>query len=199
MKIVIIRHGETPQNLKGVFQGQSDPDLHQVGIERFKEVGQFFMADAWDAIHSSHYKRSVASADLINVRAKIKRVISADFAERHLGALDGVSKAVQLKADPTVLDKLMTLDFTPPQGESGYSALERFSRGIEVVKAEHTGRALIVSHGGVVALFAHFVLGVPRSSAFLEHGHALIMEVSGTAMSLVRMNVRPVSVDFNQL
>ncbi|MGF6398612.1 putative phosphoglycerate mutase [Pseudomonas frederiksbergensis] len=197
MIIVIIRHGETPQNLRGVFQGQSDPDLDEVGIERFKEIGRLLKDEKWDAIYSSNYKRSVASANFLTADVQVPRFISTDFTERHLGELDGGAKELLLAADPELLEKLMTLEYTPFKGESGSSALERFVRGIQAVETEHFGRVVIISHGGIVALFAYFMLGLPRTSCFLEHGHALIVKVSGSDMSLVGMNVPPDSVAFN--
>lgn len=191
MIVVIIRHGETPQNVRGVFQGQSDPDLDDVGIERFKEVGRLLKDEAWDAIYSSNYKRAMASARFLTADIKVPRYTSADFKERHLGTLDGQDKKRLLAGDPELLNKLMTLEYAPCKGESARSALARFIQGIKAVDAEQFGRVVIISHGGIVALFAHFILGLPRTSCFLEHGHALIVKVSGAAMRLVGMNVPP--------
>ncbi|MPQ86771.1 histidine phosphatase family protein [Pseudomonas sp. MAFF 730085] len=197
MIIVIIRHGETPQNLRGVFQGQSDPDLDDVGKERFKEIGRLLKDEQWDAIYSSNYKRSVASADFLTADVQVPRFISTEFTERHLGVLDGGVKASLLAADPDLSEKLMTLDYAPFKGELGSLALARFVRGIRTVATEHFGRVVIVSHGGIVALFAHFVLGLPRTSCFLEHGHALVLSISGSEMSLVGMNLPPDALVFN--
>ncbi|KPX62034.1 hypothetical protein ALP66_200035 [Pseudomonas amygdali pv. photiniae] len=194
MIIVIIRHGETPQNLLGVFQGQSDPELDNVGIDRFKETARTLKNEKWDAIYSSNYKRSLVSANLLTVDVNLRRFVSTDFSERHLGALDGKSKELLISADPELSRKLITLEYTPSGGESGRSALERFVRGIHTIKNNHQGRVIVVSHGGIVALFAHHMLEVRQASCLLEHGHALIIKVSGTEISLMGMNVPPNSI-----
>lgn len=191
MFIVIIRHGETLQNLRGVFQGQSDSELHDVGIARFKGLGIMLKDQKWDAIYSSHYKRSLVSASLLAKEIGVEQFVSQDLGERDLGVLDGTSREIHLEADPMLLESLLTLEYSPRKGESGSAALSRFLRSIEGIAARHSGRVIVISHGGVVALFAHYVLDVPSKSSFLEHGNALIIEVSGTVIKLKGMNVPP--------
>ena len=197
MLIVIVRHGETPQNQRGVFQGQSDPGLHDVGIKQFQKIAALLKGEVWSAIGSSNYQRSQSSAGFLRSNDQTPLFVSEDFAERNLGVLDGRSKEFELAADPELSEKLMTLEYAPALGETGRSALDRFVRGVRKVSRIYSGQALVVSHGGVVALFAHFVLGVPRSEAFLKHGDALIIKVSGDGIHLVGMNVAPESIILN--
>ncbi|QLL12290.1 histidine phosphatase family protein [Pseudomonas chlororaphis] len=194
MFIVILRHGETPQNLSGVFQGQSDPDLHEVGVARFLSAARVLREQAWDGVYSSHYRRAMSSADLLADATQALRFVCADLAERNLGELDGQAKSEQLQLDPQLPEKLMKLDYAPPGGESGQAALQRFIRAIEAIAANNLTRTLVVSHGGVIALFAHHVLGVPAASSFLEHGHGLMIRVSGKDLSLLGVNFQPESI-----
>ncbi|MGZ0782538.1 histidine phosphatase family protein [Pseudomonas saponiphila] len=194
MLIVILRHGETPQNLSGVFQGQSDPDLHEVGVARFLSAARVLREQPWDAVYSSHYRRAMSSADLLADAARAPRFVCVDLAERNLGELDGQAKSEQLQLDPQLSEKLMELDYAPPGGESGQAALQRFIRAIEAIAANHQPRTLVVAHGGVIALFAHHVLGVPTTSSFLEHGHGLMLRASGKDLNLLGFNLQPESI-----
>lgn len=194
MLIVILRHAETPQNLSGVFQGQSDPDLHEVGVARFQSAAGVLREQTWDGVYSSHYRRAMSSAELLVDAIQAPRFVCADLAERNLGELDGRAKSEQVKFDPQLLEKLMELDYAPLGGESGQAALQRFIRAIEAITANKLPRTLVVSHGGIIALFAHHVLGVPAASSFLEHGHGLMIRVSGKDLILLGINLQPESI-----
>lgn len=58
MKIYVIRHGQTNQNLEGRIQGKTDIELNAKGKEQAEEVRKFIKKYNIDLIISSPLKRA---------------------------------------------------------------------------------------------------------------------------------------------
>lgn len=86
--IIIVRHGESDFNVRGIIQGQLDKSvLTPKGIEQAMSIGKILNDIKFDAIHSSPLKRAVDTASIIastigNNNAEISidnRLLEIDF------------------------------------------------------------------------------------------------------------------------
>lgn len=174
--LALITHGETASNLAGLFQGQSNDELHECGRRRFHALAASLSKTAVDIVFSSAQRRAVESASILSRLSAIPGVaVDPNLGERHLGRLDGRSKAAVLTEDLGLRVKLLELDFRPDGGEATSKCLDRFRSAVETILDRGYERVLAETHGGVATVFALHMLGVSQENCFLDHGEAHVM------------------------
>ncbi|MBU0979951.1 MAG: histidine phosphatase family protein [Nanoarchaeota archaeon] len=65
MKLILTRHGETEDNVRGILQGQLPGKLTKLGIEQGRKVAQRLKHEKIDVIYSSDLARAADTARLI--------------------------------------------------------------------------------------------------------------------------------------
>src|ERR1700730_9268316 len=90
-QVIIVRHGQTEWNLKGVRQGHLDSPLTDRGVAQAKALGERLAREKFTALYSSDLGRAVQTAQMI--AAVTGHVIITDerLRERHLGIFQGLS------------------------------------------------------------------------------------------------------------
>ena len=63
MKVYVIRHGESENNLKGLWTGWDNPHLTEKGIEDAKKAGKFLEGISFDKVYSSDLKRAMETME----------------------------------------------------------------------------------------------------------------------------------------
>ncbi|MCB0177120.1 MAG: histidine phosphatase family protein, partial [Anaerolineae bacterium] len=63
--LYLIRHGETPWNVVGRYQGQLDPPLTENGARQAQATAEALSAIKFDAIYSSDLARAKLTADAL--------------------------------------------------------------------------------------------------------------------------------------
>ena len=96
--LVLLRHGESEWNAKGLFTGWVDVGLSEVGVQEAIDGGKLLAASGLrlDTVHTSVLARAIQTAHLALEEAgllwlPVKR--SWRLNERHYGALQGKDKA----------------------------------------------------------------------------------------------------------
>lgn len=93
--LVLIRHGESTWNKKGVFTGWIDIGLSATGEQEARRAGRLVRGYIFDKAYTSVLKRAVKTLDLVlKETAKKNMPVTKDWHlnERHYGALQGKSK-----------------------------------------------------------------------------------------------------------
>ena len=62
MKLILTRHGETVDNIKGILQGQNPGKLSENGIQQAKQLALRLKNENIDAIYSSDLARAADTA-----------------------------------------------------------------------------------------------------------------------------------------
>lgn len=101
-KIVLLRHGESLWNKKGLFTGWTDVDLSDLGKLQAKSAGEKLKKNKleFDLVYSSFLKRVIKTAHIsMEVLDSLYLPIIKDWRlnERHYGNLQGLSKEETLK------------------------------------------------------------------------------------------------------
>ena len=123
-KVVLLRHGESTWNKKGLFTGWTDVDLSEKGTEEAITSGKTLKAEGFtfDIAYTSVLKRAIRTLwivldemDLMWI--PVKR--SWRLNERHYGALQGLSKAetAAKHGEDQVLIWRRSYDIRPPSLE----------------------------------------------------------------------------------
>lgn len=153
--LTLIRHGETPANLDGVWHGSTDTPLTERGLQQALRVARHVAerhADA-AALYASDLQRARETARAIEQALALPLVLDARLREYDLGQWEGKTYRElheehrlwhHMKRDP---------DFAPHGGESPRQVTDRFTDALRRIAAAHPGeRVLVVAHGGALAM-----------------------------------------------
>lgn len=107
MKLILTRHGETVENVKGVLQGQLEGELSKKGIEQAKKLAKRLKIEKIDAIYSSDLARASDSVKQIaKYHEEVPLVFVEELRERNLGSFARKKiKDVDLKNFPKDAEK----------------------------------------------------------------------------------------------
>jgi 2,3-bisphosphoglycerate-dependent phosphoglycerate mutase len=123
-KIVLIRHGESVWNKKGLFTGWTDVNLSQQGVAEARAAGRELKKYhlTFDLAFTSFLKRASRTLKLVLTELKETKIpVIADWRlnERHYGNLQGLNKQQMAEqfGEKQVLIWRRSYDIRPPQIE----------------------------------------------------------------------------------
>lgn len=121
-KIVLIRHGESEWNRKGLFTGWTDVDLTPLGVRQAKEAGQILKSKGFyfDISYTSYLKRAIKTLNIILEEMDLMWIpVIKDWRlnERHYGNLQGLNKKEMAKkfGEEQVLMWRRSYNIPPPE------------------------------------------------------------------------------------
>ncbi len=171
-EIILIRHGETAENLQGILQGHLDTVLNANGIAQAEAAARRLKREApFQALYSSDLKRAAMTAEIIAGYLRLPVNLNPRLREWHLGEYEGRNwKELEEHAKP-----VMEAFRHEPRQEikiSGGETRAEFQLRVEAVlnhiAAENAGRrVLIVTHGGVLLSIFRYVVGATESCNLL--------------------------------
>lgn len=195
-RIVIVRHGETDWNQRGLIQGGGfDIELNENGKEQANRAAQELVDALSDGNHnnvmvlaSSHLQRAAQTADAIHrlwTSQQIPRVIMKEFGEMEFGALEGTAlRGPEATHESRELfrdnNRKMTQDkhvCWPGGGESTADVEKRGLRGLEMLTKQYPESDLlvIVAHGRFnKILLASLLYGDALKQSEIEQGNTCI-------------------------
>ncbi|MEN7982077.1 MAG: histidine phosphatase family protein [Nanoarchaeota archaeon] len=93
MKLIITRHGETVENVKGIFQGHLHGQLTKKGIKQAEKLAERLRDEKIDIILSSDLKRASDTArEVTKHHLNIPIYFLKELRERNMGCAEGKSK-----------------------------------------------------------------------------------------------------------
>ena len=166
MRILLARHGETPWNAEGRYQGQEDIALSPIGEAQAHALGERLRDVRIDRAVASPLVRSFRTAQLA-LGAQREGMLSADdgLMEIAHGTWEGLLASEIRERDP---DRLHAWRHTPhevlmPEGESLEHVFARawpaLARACEGLGADDT--LLVVAHDAVNRVLLCRILGIP--------------------------------------
>lgn len=159
MEIVLLRHGESEANVAGRWQGQGDTPLSPAGRRQAELVAERLAGWRFDRVISSDLGRARATAAALGRPAEV----DSRWREIDIGAWEGLTRQQVAEGFPEEIEALREgRDLPLGGGETlaGFrSRVEEAFRAL-VEELDEGERALVVTHGGVVASVAGAVLGL---------------------------------------
>lgn len=176
-RVIIVRHGETEWNIKGIRQGHFDSRLTPKGVVQAKALAQRLARENFTALYSSDLGRAVDTAREIASVTGHEIIADARLRERHLGIFQGLS-ADEITARYPEERRLMRTQgpgFVIPGGESMVQMVERNIACLNELAEKHRSEQIVVvTHGGVVSGFFRHTLEIsleaPRRFEFVNAG-----------------------------
>ena len=157
-KIILIRHGETNFNVKGVYTGWLEAKLTPLGINQAKKIGSFLDQEKINAVYVSPLKRSLKTAQLVFPSRKI--VVDELLKEINCGDFSGKDRPWVVGNFPSMASIIDNLTFYP-NGET----VKEFSNRVKLFleKLPKNGVIAIVSHEGVNKMILSIILNINLS------------------------------------
>ncbi len=150
MHLVLVRHGETEENVQSISQGHTHGTLTKRGYEQIHDVAKRLKGRAFHAAYTSDLRRCTETARIIGANFPELIFTTTEKArERNNGAFQGMyHKNIQW-------DAVEGSWFTrrPPGGESIQDLHQRAQNLINELKEKHKGETvLLVTHGGLIRI-----------------------------------------------
>ena len=170
MRILLARHGETPWNAEGRYQGQEDIPLSDVGIAQATALGQRLREVQIDRAIASPLSRARRTAELALGEARAAQLMfDGGLMEIGHGEWEGLLASEIRERDPERLtawrDAPDTVQMPGEGGESLQQVLDRawpaFARACAGLGED--GTLLVVAHDAVNRVLLCRVLGIPLS------------------------------------
>lgn len=165
MNIYVIRHGRTNNNDLGLFNGRTDEDINDIGIEQAKKVRDTLRKINIDLIICSPMKRTKHTADIININnipiIYDDRLIERDTGDITLMPYEIIDREEYWNRYSTKYKNVETVN----------NLLRRVYSCInDIIKNYNNKNILIVTHNGVArAIYAYFN-GMPKDGKIWKIG-----------------------------
>ncbi|MEI7986039.1 MAG: histidine phosphatase family protein [Armatimonadota bacterium] len=166
MRLYLIRHGRTNNNLEQVTQGWTDTDLDELGKVQAKAVANYFEPIPLQHIFSSDLKRSYETAVPTGELKSIEIEKTALLRERSLGQLENapmseLRRAFEEEIARTGEDRCKV---RPKGVESAYDVLDRVSKFASLIPVDQ-GNVAVFTHGMTQECLLCHLIGAPVESS----------------------------------
>ncbi len=181
MKLYLIRHGKTKQNIDEMFCGSTDAVVCDVGfteLEELKKTISYPKADRYFTSGMTRTKQTLETLYQVEQHEAIedfKEMNFGDFENQTFKSLATNSLFVDWSKD--------TFNQQCPGGESGKQVLERIKTGVEKIRAMQDDSVVLVTHGAVIAMTMMY----------------LFEDIGKTFEQLIPNNGRGYSVDLEKM
>ena len=160
-ELLLIRHGQSTANAKGIWQGQMEFPLSDEGRIQARKVGKALSGERLVGVYSSPLGRAFETAEIIVKEINFSGAVVPveGLTERRGGLLEGTTLAERAARDPELTNRFLELPekerWTLVGAETEEEILHRFERALSDIRSRHApgARMVVVSHGGVMRAF----------------------------------------------
>jgi len=161
-RLYLVRHGQSAGNAEGRFGGHGTTPLSELGVQQAEKTARLLAKEGVDIIYSSDLLRAVQTAEPLGKLLGIAVNATADFRERHVGVLEGLTFDESRDAHPKDYYALINrnINHVISGGESYRHLLRRAAAKLNEVLRENAGaRIAIFSHTGAICYLTLHLLG----------------------------------------
>ena len=166
-ELLLVRHGESTANAKGIWQGQMEFPLSERGRAQASLAGHGLSRQPFEGLYSSPLSRAFETAEIIRDRTGFAgEVVPVEgLSERNGGILEGHTWDEQERRNPELARKFLAIPeeerWALVGAETDEEVIARFEEALLSIRALHPGgaRIVVVSHGGVMRAFLRELFG----------------------------------------
>ncbi len=166
---MLIRHGESTWNREHRIQGQLDPPLSAAGLRQAELLGARLAGRAFAGFYSSDLKRAYETAQTIGPLVGLQPERLAGLREIFLGEWEGMRTDEIAQQFPQAWEAWVEEpDWDVVPGGEGAAMFDaRVGSALDDIFRRHeSGDVLVVTHGGVIQIALHRVVGRPSRGLF---------------------------------
>ena len=183
-RLLLVRHGRSELNAVGRVQGWLDSPLDELGRAQSLAVARRLERESPVIVYTSTLRRASETAEIIGAELGLAVVPDERLIERGMGDIAGLSGDEIESRFPELIEEWRHSSrmVVPPGGE----AVETFGARVRAVLGEiverHAGQpVVVVTHGGVLAIYMGQLLGV-------ETGRWAPFSFGNGSLSIVEFN-----------
>ena len=165
--ITLLRHGESVGNAENRHQGQADFPLTEKGRDQAQALGNYWKkaGTRFDYAIASPQSRAKETAETIAHALGLSLTFDPIWMERNNGKLAGLRFEEALVKFPPP-DFIHLFQPIAETGENQWELYLRAGQALNSLMKLAPGRYLVVSHGALLNMFMHAVMGVPPQPNF---------------------------------
>ena len=197
-RIILVRHGETEWNRSLRYQGQSDIELNEKGIDQAERVRDRLANKKIDVIYSSDLVRALRTAEIIAAKHSTGAIHELPLLrEMDFGDFEGLTFDEMKDRYPQIANDRQAWrnrgpEMRAPNGESIAQLADRVAQFAERLK-EHRPEetVLVVAHGGSLQVLICLLLGINLEHWWkvrLSSASVTIMETYAHDTGLILLN-----------
>lgn len=183
-RLILIRHGESVGNTKGIFQGQTfDTGLTPLGKGQAKLLAKQLKDFRLDVVYASPLKRAFQTAEIIARKCGAPLLDDKRLIEINHGDWEGRRKAEVKKLYPEILKRWKKAPGKTrmPRGEHFVSVVKRVRNFLETLERKHKDdTVVVVAHDVILRTIIADVLGLPFDNIWrlrLDNGAINIVQL----------------------
>lgn len=156
-KIILVRHGETELNVRGIYFGHMDPPLNENGKKQALKALESLRDINYDKIYTSDLSRAFETAKIIN-HGNLDIVTTKDLREINFGIFEGYSYEELKEKHPVQLEE--SKDWRNYNYITGESVTEMQNRAVKFIEENINldETTILVSHWGPInTILSHYI------------------------------------------
>ncbi|KPK16989.1 MAG: hypothetical protein AMJ62_02935, partial [Myxococcales bacterium SG8_38] len=150
VEICLVRHAQSVSNASGVWQGQGDSPLSDIGWRQVEALREALRREQYHLAVSSDLSRAADTAKALGVEAEH----DSAWREIDVGAWEGLTMTQVVERFPEQMAALKARrTFAIGGGESWLEVFERADTSLAALRSRlpEGGRAIVFTHGGIIA------------------------------------------------
>ena len=164
MKIYVVRHGETNENISKMMQGNMDTELNDAGRKQAYDLVKKVASCDVDLIFSSPLKRAYDTAKIIAHGKRI--VVDERLKSRNHGEFEGLERHKINLNDYWNIKKNIQYEKAESIGE----LFNRISSLLNDISINYSDkRVLLVTHSGIARVLYYYFNGFPEDGDLMEY------------------------------
>jgi 2,3-bisphosphoglycerate-dependent phosphoglycerate mutase len=167
--LLLVRHGQSTWNQDRRIQGQLDPPLSDAGRRQASRLGRRLAGRHFAGFYTSDLARAAETSRLIGDAIGIEPSPMTELREIYLGEWEGLrTDELAVRFPQAWADWSEEPDWDLVPGGEGSADFEaRVGGALETIFKRHQGGdVLVVTHGGVIQVALHHVVGRPGRGIF---------------------------------
>jgi probable phosphoglycerate mutase len=159
LEVCLVRHAQSLSNASGVWQGQGNSPLSGVGRAQVEGLAGALERERYDLVLSSDLTRAADTAKASGVEVEHNRA----WREIDVGDWEGLTMEQVIERFPEQIEALKARKaFAIGGGESWPEVFQRADEAFGALRRQlpDGGRALVFTHGGIIAALLAGLLGV---------------------------------------
>lgn len=169
--LVLVRHGQSTYNEKGIWAGVTDVHLTKLGEEEARKAGETIKDIKFDSAYTSKLIRAQQTLEIIKQtinQPDLPTIIDGAINERDYGDLTGKNKWEMKEelGEELFLKYRRSWDFPPPNGESLKDVYDRVIPYYEneiLPKLKDGKNILIAAHGNSLRALAKYLENISET------------------------------------
>jgi len=195
MRLILVRHGETPWNVTLQYQGQANIPLNERGVEQARRGAERLRPSGAVALYSSDLARAWQTAEVIGGALGLAPLPTPELREIDVGQWEGLTPEELYRRFP---DHMREYERDPARtvrlgGESYAQLQERALVALKQIEDAHRqGDTIVaVSHGGTIRALLCHVIGLDLinfGKLWLDNGSFTELQRGRNGWRLLRLN-----------